>query len=110
MPLPRHVPFLETFASLDAVVCTTHLPPHIRENGETADVLASGKKLTFTAKTLPTLRLLLSGMPVHLGQAAAVVGAEVAEVAKILVEEEVCAPLTPELSSGYTGLVTNAVT
>ena len=109
MPLPRHVPFLETFAPLDAVVCTTHLPPHIRENGVTADVLASGKKLTFTAKALPALRLLLSGMPVHLSQAAAVVGTEVAEVAEILVEEEVCAPLTAELSSGYTGLVTNAI-
>ncbi len=30
------------------------------------------------------------------------------EVAEILVKEELCAVLTPELSSGYTGLVTNA--
>ncbi|MEV7865518.1 cupin domain-containing protein [Streptomyces sp. NPDC088124] len=108
MPLPRQVPFLDIFGSLDAVVCTTHFLPRIEENGETVDVLASGKKLTFTAKALPSLRLLLSGRPVPLDRATSVVGAEVAEVAEILVKEELCAVLTPELSSGYTGLVTNA--
>ncbi|MFE0836704.1 JmjC domain-containing protein [Streptomyces sp. NPDC058794] len=107
--LPRHVPFLDILGPLDAVVCTTHFPPQIRENGETVDVVASGKKITLTAKAVPALRLLLSGKPVPLDQAATVVGAEVAEVAEILVKEEICATLTPELSSGYTGLVTNAV-
>ncbi|MFG2856079.1 JmjC domain-containing protein [Streptomyces mirabilis] len=107
--LPRHVPFLDILGPLDAVVCTTHFPPQIRENGETVDVLASGKKITLAAKAVPAVRLLLSGRPVPLEQAAAVVGAEVAEVAEILVKEELCAALTPELSSGYTGLVTNAV-
>lgn len=107
--LPRHVPFLDILGPLDAVVCTTHFPPRIRENGETVEVVASGKKITLAAKAVPALRLLLSGRPVPLEQAAAVVGAEVAEVAEILVEEELCAVLTPELSSGYTGLVTNAV-
>ena len=108
MPLPRNVPFLDIFGQLNSVVCTTHFPPRIRENEETVDVLVSEKKLTFTAKALPALRLLLSGAPVHLDQAAGVMAADMAEVAEILVEEEVCAPLTPELSSGYTGLVTNA--
>ncbi|MFC7869125.1 JmjC domain-containing protein [Streptomyces murinus] len=107
--LPRHVPFLDILGPLDAVVCTTHFPPRIQVRGETADVLVSGKKLAFAAKALPALRLLLSGRPVVLEQAAAVVGADVVEVAEILVEEELCAVLTPELSSGYTGLVTNAV-
>ncbi|MEU8567889.1 cupin domain-containing protein [Streptomyces pathocidini] len=109
MPLPRHVPFLDILGPLDAVVCTTQFPPEIREDGQTVDILASGKKLTFTAKALPAVRLLLSGKPVPLNTASAVVGAEVAEVAEVLVGEEMCAPLTPELSSGYTGLVTNAV-
>ncbi|MFJ5775005.1 JmjC domain-containing protein [Streptomyces sp. NPDC093094] len=106
--LPRHVPFLDVLGPLDAVVCTTHFPPQLQERGETVDVVASGKKLTLAAKALPALRLLLSGKPVALEQATAVVGAEVAEVAEILVEEELCAVLTPELFSGYTGLVTNA--
>ncbi|OII60323.1 cupin [Streptomyces sp. CC53] len=102
----RHVPFLDVFGPLDAVVCTAHFPPRIRESGETVDVVASGKKLTLAAKALPALRLLLSGHPVALHEAAATVGDEIHEVAEILVKEEVCAPLTAELSSGYTGLVT----
>ncbi|MDH6704131.1 hypothetical protein P3T27_000832 [Kitasatospora sp. MAA19] len=104
----RQVPFLEIFGPLDAVVCTTHFPPMVREGGEAVQVLASGKKLTFARKALPALELLLSGQPVELPAAATVVGAEVPELAKILVEEGLCAPLTAELSSGYTGLVTNA--
>lgn len=107
--LPRHVPFLDVLGPLDAVVCTTHFPPQIQENGETVDVVASGKKLTLAAKAVPALRLLLSGKPVSLTEAAAVAGLEVVNVAEILVKEELCAMLTPELSSGYTGLVTNAV-
>ncbi|MBB5934345.1 JmjC domain-containing protein [Streptomyces zagrosensis] len=106
--LPRHVPFLDVLGPLDAVVCTTHFPPQMRENDETVEVMVSGKKLTLAAKAVPALRLLLSGKPVPLRQAAAVVGTDVAEVAEILVKEEICATLTPELSSGYTGLVTSA--
>jgi hypothetical protein len=105
----RHVPFLDIFGPLDSVVCTTQFAPRIEENGETVNVLTSGKKLTLTAEVLPSLRVLLSGRPVHLDQAASAMGAEVAEVAAILVEEEICAPLTPELSLGYTGLVTSAL-
>ncbi|MYY86647.1 MULTISPECIES: cupin domain-containing protein [unclassified Streptomyces] len=107
--LPRHVPYLDVLGPLEAVVCTTRFRPEIKEDGDTVDVLASGKKLTLAAKALPALRLLLSGRPVPLDQAAAVVGAEAVEVAEILVKEEICATLTPELSSGYTGLVTSAV-
>lgn len=105
----RHVPFLDIFGPLDSAVCITQFPPRIEENGATVDILASGKKLTLTAKVLPSLRLLLSGRPVHLHQALSVAGAEVAEVVAIMVEEVICAPLTPELSLGYTGLVTNAL-
>ncbi|MFD7338228.1 JmjC domain-containing protein [Streptomyces violascens] len=106
--LPRHVPFLDVLGPLDAVVCTTHFPPQLQETGETVTVVSSGKRLTLAAKAAPALRLLLSGRPVPLERAAALVGAEVAEVAEILVKEEICAALTPELSSGYTDLVTNA--
>ncbi|MEV6319423.1 cupin domain-containing protein [Streptomyces sp. NPDC051776] len=106
--LPRHVPHLDILGPLEAAVCTTRFRPEIQENDDTVDILASGKKLTLDAKALPALRLLLSGRPVVLDHAAAVVGAEVVEVAEILVKEEICAVLTPELSSGYTGLVTNA--
>jgi hypothetical protein len=106
--LPRHVPHLDILAPLTAVACTTHFPPRIHETGEHVEVITSGKKLTFTAKALPALTLLLSGRPVDLDQATAVAGTEAVEVAKILVKEELCAPLTDELSSGYTGLLTSA--
>ncbi|MFJ9609283.1 JmjC domain-containing protein [Kitasatospora sp. NPDC101176] len=102
----RQVPFLESFGGLDAVVCTTHFAPRITEHGGTVGVTAAGRQLTFAAKAVTALRLLLSGQPVVLEQAAASVGDEVREVAAILIKEELCAPLTDELSSGYTGLVT----
>lgn len=92
----------------ELAVCITEFPPQIIEHDESVNVLAGGKKLTFTAKALPALRLLLSGHPVHLAHAATAVGAEVEELATILTDEELCAPLTTELSSGYTDLVTNA--
>ncbi|MCF3168295.1 MULTISPECIES: cupin domain-containing protein [Streptomyces] len=103
----RHVPFLEIFGPLTSVVCITHFRPRIDENKAAVDVLTSGKKLTFATEALPSLHLLLSGRPVRLDEAVSQAGAEAAEVAAILVKEEVCAPLTPELSSGYTGLVTS---
>lgn len=103
------MPYLDVLGPLDPVVCTTHFPPGLQQHGETVDVVAAGKKLTFTAKAVPALRLLLSGQPVVLEKAAAALGADAVEVAGILVEEEICAVLTPELSSGYTALVTNAL-
>ncbi|MFD9689866.1 JmjC domain-containing protein [Kitasatospora sp. NPDC059146] len=104
----RHVPFLGISGPPRTVVCTTHFPPRIKENGDTVDVTAAGKKLTVAAKAVPSLRLLLSGRPVPLERAAATAGDEIHEVAAILIKEELCAPLTDELSSGYTGLVTDA--
>lgn len=107
-PPGRHVPFLDIFGPLEAVACVSEFPPLIREIGETVVVVAAGKKLTFAARALPGLRMLLSGHPVQLDEAARAVCAEVEALAKILVEEELCASLTPELSSGYTDLVTSA--
>ncbi|PGH48132.1 cupin domain-containing protein [Streptomyces sp. Ru87] len=104
----RHVPFLAIFGPLEAVACISEFPPQVEERQETVTVVSSGKKLTFASKALPGLRLLLSGHPVRLDEAARAVGAEVEALAKILVEEELCASVTPELSSGYTDLVTSA--
>lgn len=105
---PRHVPHLDILGPLESVVCIADFPPRIEESSETVTVLGAGKKLTFAAKAIPALRLLLSGNPVRLDEAARAVGTVVEHVAKILIKEELCASLTPELSSGYTGLVTNA--
>lgn len=109
VPPARHVPFLDIFGPLENVVCVAEFPPQVNEQRETVEVVTAGRKLTFAAKALPALRLLLSGQPVNLDQAAGVAGDAVKRVAEILTEEELCASLTPELSSGYTGLVTSAV-
>ncbi|MYQ41989.1 Cupin superfamily protein [Streptomyces sp. LamerLS-316] len=101
----RHVPFLETFGHEGSVICVCAFRPRIRDLGETVEVLSSGKKLTFKAKALPALRLLLSGRPVPLDRAAEVVGAEVHPLAEILMRHAWCAPLTPGLASGCSGLV-----
>lgn len=101
----RHVPFLETFGHEGSVICVCAFRPRIRDLGETVEVLSSGKKLTFKAKALPALRLLLSGRPVPLDRAAGVVGDEVHPLAEILMRHAWCAPLTPGLASGCSGLV-----
>lgn len=105
---PRHVPFLEIFGALESVVCISQFRPQIQDNGDTVEVVAAGKRLLFAVKALPSLRLLLSGRPVHLEQVQGLVGAEVGEVASILVEEGLCAMLTPELAAGCAGLVPDA--
>ncbi|MDT3395629.1 cupin domain-containing protein [Streptomyces sp. B1866] len=105
----RHVPFVEPLGPLESVVCVTEFPPRINEQGANVEVVAAGRKLTLAAKALPALRLLLSGQPVNLDEAVGMVGDVVKQVAEILTEEEMCASLTPELSSGYTGLVTSPV-
>ncbi|MFE7464401.1 JmjC domain-containing protein [Streptomyces sp. NPDC057499] len=107
-PPGRHVPFLDIFGPLEAAVCVTDFPPKVTEGGKTVVVEAAGKKLTFAAKALPGLQALLSGHPVRLDETTHSMAAELKDLAKILVREELCASLTPELSSGYTGLVTNA--
>ncbi|GHG60793.1 hypothetical protein GCM10018779_28380 [Streptomyces griseocarneus] len=107
-PPGRHIPFLDFFGPLEVVACVSEFPPVITQDGEAVIVVAAGKKLTFAAQALPGLRLLLSGFPVRLDEAARQVGAEVEALAKILVEEELCASVTPELFSGYTGLATSA--
>lgn len=99
------MPFLETFGHEGSVICVCAFRPRIRDLGETVEVLSSGKKLTFKAKALPALRLLLSGRPVPLDRAAGVVGDEVHPLAEILMRHAWCAPLTPGLASGCSGLV-----
>ncbi|MFK4226680.1 JmjC domain-containing protein [Streptomyces sp. NPDC019890] len=107
-PALRHVSAQGLFGKPAAVVCVTEFPPLIEKYGDKVDVIAAGKQLTLAAKALPALRLLLSGTPVGLAQAGDETGVDVEQLADILIEEELCAELTPELSSGFTGLVTTA--
>ncbi|MGH3686882.1 MAG: hypothetical protein ACRDRU_26135 [Pseudonocardiaceae bacterium] len=85
----------------------TEFAPRLEHHGETVDVLAAGKKITFAAKAAPALHRLLSGQPVDLAKTTAAAGVNAAILAEVLVGEGICAELTPELLSGYTGLATN---
>lgn len=104
----RQVPHLDVLGPLTGAVCTTNFRPDIRSDDSTVEVTAAGRRLCFAAKAEPALRLLLSGHPVVLAEAETAVGSEIHAVARLLVKEGLCAPLTDELFSGYTGLVTNA--
>ncbi|MEV7171464.1 cupin domain-containing protein [Streptomyces sp. NPDC093224] len=107
-PAARHVPATGLFGKSTAVVCVTDFEPVIEQHHDTVDVLAAGKRLTFSCKACPALVLLLSGHPVDIADAAEKTGVDVDQLAEILLKEELCTELTPALSSAYTGLVTTA--
>lgn len=104
-PPPRQVASAGVFGSPKAVVCVASFPPHVIHHGETVEVRAGGKKLTFAGKAEPALSRLLSGHPVRLETVSDMTGVDAAVLAKVLIKEGVCAELTEELSSGCTGLV-----
>ncbi|NSC25729.1 cupin [Streptomyces albus subsp. chlorinus] len=107
-PFPtRNVPFVDIFGPLKAVVCNTHFRPRIEVEGSVVSVTAAGRNLLFAGRALPAVRLLLDGGPVGLDAVKEAVGFDVTEIAETLVKEGLCAPLTKELSLGYTGLVTS---
>ncbi|WP_406453454.1 cupin domain-containing protein [Streptomyces sp. NBC_00876] len=106
-PAARHIPSTGLFGEPSAVVCVTDFEPVIQQREGVVHVLAAGKRITFDDKARPALNHLLSGRPVDIAETAARTGVDVEGLAGILLKEELCTELTPELSSAYTGLVTN---
>lgn len=102
---PRHVATRGVFGPPTAVVCVADFPPHVEHRGETVEVYAGGKKITFARKAVPALALLLSGHPVDLGDVTATTGVDAAVLVDPLLKEGVCAELTEALFSGCTDLV-----
>jgi hypothetical protein len=107
-PPHRHVATWGVFGPPSRVVCVTDLPPTIEQQDETVRVVAAGKRLTFAVRAEPALQSLLSGQPVDLIDATHATDVDVAAIATALMKEGICAELTAALSSGYTGLVTDA--
>jgi hypothetical protein len=105
-PPARHVQTHGLFGEPAAVVCISEFPPHVQAQDGKVIVAASGKTITFAAAARPVLDLLLSGRPVTISDTVAIAGDMAAVVARVLVEEAICAELTPELAAGYDGLVT----
>ncbi|MGH3467641.1 MAG: JmjC domain-containing protein, partial [Thermocrispum sp.] len=102
----RHVRTRGVLGAPTAVVCITDFAPRLAVGDESVAVVAAGKRITFVPHALPALRLLLSGVPVRLDDVHDATGVDVTRLVEVLLEEEVCAELTDELSSGYIGLVT----
>ncbi|SBW24698.1 cupin 4 [Candidatus Protofrankia californiensis] len=106
-PAHRHVATGGTFGNPTSVVCVTEFPPRFEKHNGRIDVFAAGKKITFAAGALPALEKLLSGSPAIIDEVAATTGLDVAQLANVLIQEEICAELIPELSLGYTDLITS---
>jgi cupin superfamily protein len=106
LPAARHIATRGVFGPPSAIVCITALPPQIERDGDTIAVLAAGKRIVLAERALSPLRMLLSGAPADLNAVESATGVEIGQLVDVLLEEELCAELTPELRSGYTGLVT----
>lgn len=101
---PRRSVSCGAFGPPDALVCTTPFPPDIVETSEDVTVIAAGRRLRFAPATGKCVRLLLSGRPVNLADAAAVTGVDAHKLAAVLLEEGLCTEATPALYSAYTAL------
>ncbi|MGH3624847.1 MAG: JmjC domain-containing protein [Sciscionella sp.] len=102
----RHVRTHGVFGPPEDVVCVTDFPPHLDIHDDTAIVLAAGKKITVPADAVPALRPLLSGHPASVKDIAAATGIDAAALAEVLINEGLCAELTPDLTEGYADMVT----
>jgi hypothetical protein len=104
---PRHLSTFSTFGPPEQMVCIAEFPPEVDAAADgSVTVAAAGRRIRFAAKALPALRLLCSGNPVTVADVAAKTGVDAARIAEMLLRESICAELGPDLSSGYTGLVT----
>jgi hypothetical protein len=105
----RHVATHGVFGLCDSVVCVTEFPPDIEVHDTVAVVRGGGKEVTVHAKAVPAIRMLLGGEPVDVAVVTAATGVDAAELARVFVEQGLCAEATPELLSGYAGLATGEV-
>jgi hypothetical protein len=99
----RHIPYVPVFGPLTGVVAVTEFKPTIEVTlGGNIEVRAGGKKLVLAARAEVLVRPLLSGHPVAFDENT---HPDAIRLAKRLIQEGLCAPLTSESFSGFTGLV-----
>lgn len=104
-PTSRYVHTGGLFGPITDVVCVTAFPPHIERRDGRVFVFAASKQLEFAERAESALRLLLTGYPVSIEDVKRATGVNAAVLAETLTLEGVCAELTDELSSGFTGLI-----
>lgn len=102
----RHVATRGLFGPPREVVCVTAFTPEIQTSHDRIEVLAGGRRLTAPAAATDALLMLLSGRPRVVDEVTAATGVDARVLAHRLIEEGLCAEATPELCSGYTGLLT----
>ncbi len=106
-PARRHVATAGILGPPERLVCVTEFPPQIDTSGDNVVVTAAGKELTFVPEAEPALRKLLSGEPASVSNLNRDTEADAEAIVGALLDEGICAELTPELTAGYTGLVPN---
>jgi hypothetical protein len=99
----RHIPYVPALGPLSGAIAVTEFKPTIEPRPDgSIEVRAGGKKLLFAARAESLVRPLLSGHPVTFDSET---DPDAIRLAKRLIQEGLCAPLTSESFSGYTGLV-----
>lgn len=106
-PPARHIATHGVFGPPESVVCMTEFLPDIEVHGALVVVRAGGKEITLQAIALSAVRLLLSGEPVNVDAVSETTGVDAVELAEVFLTEGICGEVTPELLSGYAGLVTS---
>lgn len=104
-PPARHVATHGVFGAPAEVVCITEFQPDVQRTENAVTVRAAGREIVFAESARPALCRLLNGRPVAIDKVTADTGVDAVALAKILVDEDICAELTSELASGYAGLL-----
>lgn len=105
-PPARQAPHFPPGELPKAVVCVTEFAPEMQRGDDEITVYAGGKRTTVKSKAEAALSVLLSGCPVDVLTMHEESGLDIRSLAGALVEEGICAHLTDESLSGFTGLVT----
>lgn len=104
-PPSRHIVTGGVFGPPVEVVCLTAFQPAVELGDELVTVKAAGREMRFKAAAWPALRRLLSGRPVVVDKVTADTGLDARVLAEVLLAEGILGEVTPELATGYRGLL-----
>jgi hypothetical protein len=106
MPSIRHK-YTNT-TKFDPIVCICEFPPDIEKRNDTFEIYGAGTVITILPAALAPAQLLLSGFPITLEEIESRTGIDASSFANVLLENGLCAVMTPELLSVYTDLITTS--
>jgi hypothetical protein len=100
-PSARYLQTHKIFGAPAKVVCVTEFPPHVEDHGGTFTVRAAGRSIVFASAVKAAVSELLSGNPVSIAELTAMMRVDMSAVVSTLLDEEICAEITPELDVAY---------